>query len=953
MVAVAKTQAQNAADCAAMVGARTFNQQTGYNLTAVPKNAVKAAVANKIFNTAIKGDPNSIQTIGTDKFVSGEVTVEAGGYYYIYDDADPSKEGFKIKIPGKDASEPYTGVRVTVQTTSPVFFGAVFGANPFVVKADASAAHRPRDVVIIMDLSGSMNFQSRPGAYRSGSNMYPHYGPRTVSLNPEAVFPKFGHYSDETAAAVQGTSDGSTGAEYVGRSNISSNWDPAGPSCIDDFMSSGSTRAWIRDSSKDAYATTPGGDNYLKNGTDYVKTVYGFLGTTTPTATQVLDFERSTTGYTGAFNGYTEGPGYWGKTFFIWPPNPGGSDLDANDSANHANNGAKDWRQRFFFKKNTSTNTLYWLDHNTLLFNGSGTPDTVYGGTNTSILKSPSSTTSVTENGASVSYRMCINYAAIFQWLRNQAPSTFPSGMTTGRIKFYDSIPNPTGDNNFNNRFWTQSPMTNLSERFWKDYVDFMLGFHETGANTYSVENGNGDAWSSLIGNGDLFKWGTTNIQISQRPDNNYRGQISNGPYGAGSTIVKVNNISGSSTPNVGHYMRFGTGSTIYKILTAVNNSGTYTITLDTTFEASLKVGVANNSLVQFYMLPPRYMDYADNPYRPKHQYWFGAMSFVDWLGNYSVGNDGTNYTLRWPGNVHEAQAWTAKMGIAAAIDDIKNNHPNDFVGLTFFSSPSYDTDGGGQHNMAVIPLGRNYQGLKDSLWFPPSTVSAGVATITPYDPDFNNVPRAKGGTCPGMGLMIAYNLLSSSTSKLRSYATPSTTYKGFAGGLGRKGAQRLVIFETDGAPNTRAIATFVNNGGDSYYPIRIKDPTNIANAQNEFPTGGSYADSEVYDVVKQLVAMNTASPPGYSTTRKKAQVYALGYGALFDPANSSLSGQADGLDFLANVQFYGNVAGASQNGANFPDWQKVYGDNNTRKTRLRDAFTRIMQTGVQVSLIE
>src|SRR5207253_3935070 len=143
------------------------------------------------------------------------------------------------------------------------------------------------------------------------------------------------------------------------------------------------------------------------------------------------------------------------------------------------------------------------------------------------------------------------------------------------------------------------------------------------------------------------------------------------------------------------------------------------------------------------------------------------------------------------------------------------------------------------------------------------STVAAGVATITPYDADFANVPRAHGGTAPEMGFMLAYNLLSSSTTNLRTYAAPSATYRGYDGGLGRKGASRLVIFETDGAPNTRAIASIAGSGTDSYYPIRIKDPTNIANGANEFPTGGGYQDSDVYPVVQQICALNTASPPG------------------------------------------------------------------------------------------
>ena len=76
------------------------------------------------------------------------------------------------------------------------------------------------------------------------------------------------------------------------------------------------------------------------------------------------------------------------------------------------------------------------------------------------------------------------NYAAIFQWLKNQSPTFFPSSMLSGRIQFYSKIPDPTGDSSFNNRFWTQNPMTDLSERFWKDYVDFMLGQVQTGART-------------------------------------------------------------------------------------------------------------------------------------------------------------------------------------------------------------------------------------------------------------------------------------------------------------------------------------------------------------------------------------------------------------------------------------------------------------------------------------
>jgi len=143
-----------------------------------------------------------------------------------------------------------------------------------------------------------------------------------------------------------------------------------------------------------------------------------------------------------------------------------------------------------------------------------------------------------------------------------------------------------------------------------------------------------------------------------------------------------------------------------------------------------------------------------------------------------------------------------------------------------------------------------------------------------------------------------------------------------------------------------------VNSGADSYYPIRIYDPTNIGSSKNEFPTGGTYSTPEVYPVVQQIVALDSATPPGYSTVRKPALVYGVGYGSMFDPANATNSGQPQALTFLQTVQYYGNVS-TDTTGSNFPDWQRIYGDNATRQTRLQAAFTKIMQSGIQVSLIE
>ena len=274
---------------------------------------------------------------------------------------------------------------------------------------------------------------------------------------------------------------------------------------------------------------------------------------------------------------------------------------------------------------------------------------------------------------------------------------------------------------------------------------------------------------------------------------------------------------------------------------------------------------------------------------------------------------------------------------------------------MTFFSNP-YDpnnTTYPGFYNGPVVPLGQSYTTMQNSLWFPPTTVTGTATSITPYDTDFLNVPRAQGGTAPGMGFMLAYNMLSSSVTNLRLYSQPSATYRGFAGGMGRKGAQRLVIFETDGDPNWEATSTLVSATSDSYYPIRLQDPTNIASASNQFPTtSGSYANTQVFNVISQITAQTTASPPGFSTSRKPAQVYAIGYGSLYDPANSALPNQAAALTFLQTVQYYGGTSN-NTSGSSFPSAHLIYGASNTRAAALQTCISNIVKNTVSISLLQ
>jgi hypothetical protein len=216
-------------------------------------------------------------------------------------------------------------------------------------------------------------------------------------------------------------------------------------------------------------------------------------------------------------------------------------------------------------------------------------------------------------------------------------------------------------------------------------------------------------------------------------------------------------------------------------------------------------------------------------------------------------------------------------------------------------------------------------------------------------------VPRAYGGTTPVMTFMMAYNMLSNSVSSLRTYSQPQAQYYGNAGGLGRKGATRMVIFETDGAPNSEAYTPIVSKGSDSYYPIRVAYPSDPSNAGNEFPSSGTWnwsnGTQNVYTVVQQICAKTSASPPGFSTSSKPAQVYCLGYGSLFDPANGNAT-QSNALTFLQTIQYYGNTS-KDTSGSNFPSAQLIYGTPTQRINNMQSAFTSIMQTGVQVSIIQ
>jgi hypothetical protein len=953
VMAVARNQAQNAADSAATAAVRVINGDPtdNYNLSQAPISGITAAVQNTMLTKAVVGDPNNITAVNATTFTSGNVMIELGSYSYYYSDdsSAPPSEGFYLDIPRKRSTDPWGAVRATITANgNKTSFANVFGLSTFNTSAVSVAVHRPRDTVIVVDMSGSMRFQSLPGE--------PYYGARVNSMNPETVYPQYGHYSDVSGAALYGATSYPTGSgEMYDPSNISTTSN-SGPPILADFYQnptgtapSSSNQAFSR--APDSYATAPGGDNGLQTSLDaggtYAKTVQDFNNGSTTTNPK---FEVQ--GYTSvrsAFNGYTQGPGYWGKTFWIWPPSPPGTSVkDPPTSLTDTtyawhNNQSNDWRQRFFVAVNTATNAPSWLSDNTILFDtGAGR-----------LLKTPGTTTPVTEtvNGTTntVNYTYRINYAAILYWLQNIGPNPFPPTVQAGRIRYYSAIPNGT-DTALNNRWWTTSP-TSLpnDEQFWKSYIDFVLGFAGTGAGTYTNNYG-GTYYAQMIGNGAPYTWAGSTVSVTQRPQPQGAAGDPDAPaYETGSTTTTAPANSATfqasglaSTPVVNRdYTIVGGDTANPYLITAVSpTSGTSATVYTLTISPKLANAISAGKTVQIFS---PYMSYTDNPPRPKHHLWFGPMTWLDWLGNYNANN------WWWPGNVHEAQGWQCKVGIQTAIADVKNNHPCDLISLVYFSSPKYSNSSAGQWNQPIVAMGRKYQQIQDSLWFPPSTIYGGAGEIGPYDPDMAMVPRAHGGTCPAMAFMLAYNQLSSSAASLRTYATPQPTYRGLDGGLGRVGAQKLVIYETDGAPNTLAAATLAGSGPDAYYPVRVKDPTNLSSGANvEWPANSGSLDPQIYAVVGQITADVSAS--GFSTARKPALVHCIAFGSLYEPANAGTA-QSNALAVLEQIQYLGNTQASSTTG--MPDYKLIYGSPQQRINKMQKAFTAILQDGVQVSLIQ
>ena len=315
------------------------------------------------------------------------MTVNHGSYHY-----DTGAQKFTPQIPAV-APDNYNLTQVTVTHTVNLTFARVLGRTMSTVSATSTAAHRPRDIAIVLDYSGSMNNESdlwNNESYLGSANNSPN--------NTDPVFPQWGPYNPTFSpnATMQCTSSDSR----VGMCNVTQSVSGIPPLVNDFFQNNfGSSGVGAFATGGSTVTAPASGDNYLTSGG---KCILSWSDTAAA--------KKYTT-----FYGYSQGPGYWGKTFFVWPPEPSNITPTAGNTTAFPAWGSAttgwDWRKLYFLNSGgtapVSSNLSLWSS----------------GGA---------------WNDPSGNYR--INYKAILAWIKSR-PNPFPSQLRAGKVLYYSSIP--------------------------------------------------------------------------------------------------------------------------------------------------------------------------------------------------------------------------------------------------------------------------------------------------------------------------------------------------------------------------------------------------------------------------------------------------------------------------------------------------------------------------------
>jgi hypothetical protein len=927
MLAVSRGQCQNAADVAAMVGARYLNTKPG-SVDGNRANAIAQATA------AAQANPH----VGTQFTASGSVSAVAGQYMY-----DTTSQKFQVTYPSSVPSgQTWSAMKVTVNGTQPTYFMTVFGIATMPTGAYAVAVHRPRDIALVIDMTGSMGYASKLNI--------------NVGLNdPNTSWPQFAHYQRYLGYSTSALGNSETGtvstrpnplqqmqtltsAPYVyspGNLTIETS---NGRAIVRDFyydpgnVGTPATPVTSTDGTtfrKAFHQWSPGesgGDPANNVGPTYNCTGYDPLDKTgtngcVPAPDNFKDQSDSPVAYAG-----DKSPRKYGATTgTTWDP------TDANGAAV------------------TAAEYLGWVAKYS---SGPSLPATVPGAASGRSWANLRDATwerygydldvadyiSKRDGGASWDPRYDWDKTAgggAGGWAHQRTTDpicTYRPSVTASKFKGYSMGPGYFGKTFF---VWPPDPRAPAGNPGDATYTpgDWRVRYFNNGtggaltaqaADQALLTNGTGDTMTGQSGNWQVnyaavLKWIKSGPQTL--PPNLRTGHV-----------VYYSSIPDTVAASAGDSTAVAADKVFWQTyIDYVLKNGSLAGSEPAGWPEGVTPAVQGGLTQYTYKTgatpdPYPYLNYTDNPSRPRMHFWFGPLTMIHFINNYNM----------LAGNTHQAQCWQLKAGVNSALDDIRNNHPNDFVGMTFFTTPNY--------NSIVVPMGQDYVSLKNALFFPQNQLTNLLTDKTaewrPYDAtngmrNVNStsslqgiIPNAQSSTDPVSGMSNAYNLLSASQ-----YVNANASRRG------RRGAAKLVIFETDGIPNSTQTFSLQKSGYDSYYKFISSSTTGTA------PDAAAVA--VVQQIVKPAASNNSGGTDnGMSLPNAPARVYAIGFGDIF-----STSSATNAANFLLAIQQAGNTSAASD--SSIPTSQIITGDYTTRITNLKTALQNICQAGVQVTLVE
>jgi hypothetical protein len=172
-------------------------------------------------------------------------------------------------------------------------------------------------------------------------------------------------------------------------------------------------------------------------------------------------------------------------------------------------------------------------------------------------------------------------------------------------------------------------------------------------------------------------------------------------------------------------------------------------------------------------------------------------------------------------------------------------------------------------------------------------------------------------------------------------------------GGYGRKGAQRLLILETDGMANVSTNAGFVtsvtsgsNPTNNSYYSLG-----------GAATLGSVDASQDAINVATKICALVTDSTngPGFATATKPVYIHCIAFGALFEPDANGAAGGNQAMALLQSISAIGNTgfpASVTDTGSKYY-YKLCIGTLAERQQKLQAAFTTIMDDGVAIIMVQ